>query len=180
MRVLRNSTAAVIIDIQERLVVHMHESDDLVINTVKLIEGLKVLQIPIILNQQYTKGLGETVKPVQLALENPEHIEKLTFSCCDEPEFITRLTNTDKKFVIVAGIETHVCVLQTVVDLIAAGFVPVVVEDCVSSRKINDKKIALKRMQNEGAIITTVESILFELLRNVKDDAFKAISKLVK
>ena len=180
MRVLRNQTASVIIDIQDRLFVHMHENEKLVSNTVKLIEGLKVMQIPVILNQQYTKGLGETIPPVKSALDNTEHVEKMTFSCCDEPEFFSQLKNLDKKFVVIAGIETHVCVLQTVVDLIAAGFVPVVVEDCVSSRNVNDKKVAIKRMRSEGAIITTAESILFELLRNVKDDAFKAISKLVK
>ncbi len=86
----------------------------------------------------------------------------------------------DKKFVIVCGIEAHICVQQTVIDLVAAGYVPVVVEDCISSRKANDKKIALKRMRDEGAIVTTYESVLFELLKVAGTEESKKIQRLIK
>jgi nicotinamidase-related amidase len=94
--------------------------------------------------------------------------------------FNAELERVDKEFFIIAGIETHVCVLQTAIDLLEAGYMPVVVEDCVSSRRPNDKMMAIERMRSEGAMITTYESILFELLRYSGTEQFKAISKLVK
>ena len=90
------------------------------------------------------------------------------------------LWSTDFGFPVISGIETHVCVLQTTIDLLENNYIPVVVQDCVSSRRINDKQIAIERMRKEGAIITTYESLLFELLRYSGSEAFKAISKLVK
>ncbi|MBN2613335.1 MAG: isochorismatase family protein [Bacteroidales bacterium] len=130
--------------------------------------------------QQYTKGLGETVSELGQHLGDMRKIEKLSFSCCGEPVFLQQLESTGKKTVIVAGIETHVCVLQTVLDLLELGYQPVIVEDCTSSRKFNDKKIALERMRDEGTIITTFESLLFELCKVAGNEKFKAISKLVK
>ena len=91
-----------------------------------------------------------------------------------------RLNSLDKKFIIITGIEAHVCVLQTAIDLLERNFVPVIVEDCVSSRRLNDKKMAINRMRRMGAIITTYESVLFELLRFSGTEEFKAISRLVK
>ena len=107
-------------------------------------------------------------------------IEKQAFSCCDEPRFFEDLAYHAPKYVIIAGIETHVCVLQTVIDLINSGYRPVLVEDCVGSRRLNDKAVAIGRMRSEGAIITTSESLLFELLRYSGTEVFKKISKLVK
>jgi len=107
-------------------------------------------------------------------------IEKTAFSCCDEPEFIRALAETHKQYILIAGIESHVCVLQTVIDMVERGYQPVLVEDCVSSRKANDKTISVRRMRKEGAIVTSYESILFELCRFSGTDEFKSISKLVK
>lgn len=180
MRVLEDNTAGIIIDIQEKLFPHIYEHDRLARNTNILIEGLKILGIPMLVTEQYTKGLGFTVPEIKTSLENRETFEKTVFSCCDDPEIILELNNLDRKFVILAGIETHVCVLQTAVDLIENGFIPVVVEDCVSSRKPNDKVVAIDRMRQEGAYISTYESILFELARVSGTDQFKAISRLVK
>lgn len=180
MRVLKEETIGLIIDIQERLFPHIYEIEDISSNTQILIKGLNALEIPIIVTQQYTKALGETVKPVKEALGDFNAVEKITFSCCDEPSFLSKLDGFHTKNVIVAGIEAHVCVTQTVIDLMSAGYKAIVVTDCISSRKKNDKKIALKRMQFEGAILTTYEAILFELCRIAKTDTFKHISKLVK
>ena len=107
-------------------------------------------------------------------------MEKMAFSCCDDPLIQHSLKVLSKKFVVIAGIEAHVCVLQTVLDLLDQGFFPVVVTDCISSRKHGDKLFALKRMQQSGAILTTSESILFELTRYAGNEIFKSISKLVK
>ncbi|MFC0878172.1 hydrolase [Saccharicrinis sp. FJH2] len=180
MRIVKSDTAAVMIDMQGKLLPHMKKQPTVLENCVKLTEGLKILDIPILVTQQYTKGLGETVDYLREAFDRFEYIEKTSFSCCDEPEFNLKLKSTGKHFVIVAGIEAHVCVLQTVIDLINFGYQPVVVENCVSSRYDEDKESALQRLRQEGAIITTYESVLFELTQNAKAPEFKAISKLVK
>jgi nicotinamidase-related amidase len=180
MRILKNDTVAVIIDVQERLLPHIFENEVIERNLGMLVSGLKVLKIPMIVTQQYTKGLGITVPSLGNLLDGQSVIEKMSFSCCDEQIFMNSLVDAGKKTVLIAGIESHVCVLQTVIDLIHLGFQPVVIEDCVSSRKINDKRIAMKRMRQEGAILSTCESILFELTRLSGTDQFKAISKIVK
>ena len=180
MRILKPDTAGVIIDMQEKLLPHMKKQPTVLENCIKLIEGLDILNIPVLATQQYTKGLGQTIEPIRDAFDQFGYIEKTSFSCCDEPEFSIRLKSTGKHFVVVAGIETHVCVLQTVIDLINSGYQPVVIENCVSSRYDEDKESALIRMRQEGAIVSTYESLLFELTQNAKASEFKAISKLVK
>jgi len=180
MRILADETVGLIIDMQERLYPHIADHDELTRRTGILIEGLKAIDVKILVTEQYTKGLGATIAPLREMLQEIEFVEKQAFSCCDEPAFFEQLSQVNPRYVIVAGIETHVCVLQTCIDLINNGYHPVVVEDCVGSRNTNDKKIAIRRMQQEGALITTSESILFELLRYSGTDEFKKISKLVK
>lgn len=180
MRIRKQDTVALIIDVQERLHPFIHENDKLTNSLVRLVNGLKVLGIDIIVTEQYSKGLGHTIPQVSEALGDYEHIEKMSFSCCGSGEFCSTLDLKGKKYVIIAGIESHVCVLQTVLDIIAMNRIPVLVEDCVSSRNINDKQIAIERMRKEGAVITTYESILFELLEVSGTEEFKAISRIVK
>lgn len=180
MRITRDNTIAVIIDIQERLFPHIYNNDQLRENVTKLISGLQILQIPFIITEQYSKGLGNTIEPVAGLFCGVKPVGKLTFSCCDEPEFMGKVQASGRQNVLLSGIETHVCVLQTALDLKAAGYNPVIVEDCVSSRKLNDKEIALKRLQQEGVLFTSYESILFELCQIAGTGEFKAISKLVK
>ena len=158
----------------------MYESQQIILNTGILLQGLQILEIPLIATQQYTKGLGSTVINLSQYLSGIPVIEKLSFSCCGEPDFMNELRSHRKKFVIITGIETHVCVLQTATDLIESGYKPVIIEDCVSSRKQGDKETALSRIRDEGAIISSCESILFELCQIAGTDKFKAISKLVK
>ena len=180
MRIKRDEAAAVVVDIQERLLPHIHEGDIMLGNCIKLIKGLEALSIPVLITQQYTKGLGPTVQPVIQLFPEFRHIEKISFSCCEEPSFekeITRLGRTD---IILCGIESHVCVLQTCLDLLEGGRRAVVVEDCISSRKPGDKLTAIERMRQEGARITTMESLLFELARVAGNDAFRSISGIVK
>jgi nicotinamidase-related amidase len=180
MRILREETVSLIIDVQERLFPHMAEGVLLKKNLLILIEGLKVLDIPLILTQQYTKGLGPSLPEIREALPAVSPLEKMTFSCCDEPVIMQELKTFQRKNVLLAGIETHVCVLQTALDLLSAGFQPVIIRDCVSSRKLSDKETALVRMQQEGVLFASAESVLFELTRASGNDTFKAISKLVK
>jgi isochorismate hydrolase len=180
MRIIKEQAAGLVIDIQERLVTHMSGHEELIRNVEILIQGLTVLEVPLLLTEQYRKGLGETVSPVRDSVKRFEPLEKLSFSCCDDPHFMVKLNNLARKFVIICGIESHVCVLQTTTDLLEAGFLPVVISDCISSRKLQDKEIAIQRMRQEGAIISSYESILFELARVSGTDIFKAISRLVK
>ena len=180
MRILREKTAAVVVDIQERLLPHIHEGDIILRNCLKLIEGLKILSVPVIVTQQYTRGLGPTVPSIIQMFPEFRYIEKISFSCCEEPAFKKEMDLLGKTDIIICGIESHVCVLQTCLDLLAGGRRPVVVEDCVSSRKPNDKHIAIERMRQEGACITTVESLLFELARVAGNETFKSISGIVK
>jgi nicotinamidase-related amidase len=180
MRIKKENSIAVVVDIQSRLFPIIHDHDTILKNNRILISGLKALKVPIVVTQQYTKGLGGTVPEIEEVLGAYKHIEKTAFSCCDEPRFNEDLALAARSFVVVTGIEAHVCVMQTVNDLIAQGYKPIVVEDCIGSRKPNDKKIAVERMRQAGALITTYESILFELLKYSGTDEFREISRLVK
>ncbi|MCX6306695.1 MAG: hydrolase [Bacteroidetes bacterium] len=180
MRILKDKAVLVVIDFQERIFPAIHGHEQLSKNVPLLIAGLKVLEVPVIVTEQYVKGLGPTIPEIAEKIVGIERIEKASFSCCDEPGFMMHLASSGRDYVIIAGIESHVCVLQTVIDLLQNGYHPVVVEDCISSRKPNDKLIALERMRKEGATITTYEAILFELLRYSGGETFKAISRLVK
>jgi hypothetical protein len=180
MRILKENTIGLFIDIQEKLFLHMPENERLETNLIKLADGFRILEIPFLLTEQYPKGLGITVSPLKIALGESAAIEKTSFSCCDEPKFINLLKTSGKKIIILCGIEAHVCVLQTSIDLLHLGYQPVVIEDCISSRHISDKQIAIERMRQEGALISSLESVLFELTRFSGTYTFKAISRLVK
>ena len=176
MRILREEAVALVVDYHEKLVPVMREKELLFYHSQNLLQGLKILDVPMIITQQYTKGLGTTVEDITAAIGTEAYVEKISFSAYEQ----VKEQIQGKKFVIVCGIEAHICVLQTVIDLAAAGYIPVVVEDCISSRKKYDKKIALERMKQEGAMITTTESLLFELLREAGTDTSKKIQRLIK
>lgn len=180
MRITRQNTSALIIDIQERLFPVMWQKEKLVKNCRLLIQGLSELGLPITVTQQYSRGLGETIDAVKSVLPGFEYIEKREFSCCDEPSVIEKLKQQQAKNVLICGIESHVCVLQTAIDLKENGFNPVVVIDCVSSRTPESIDVAKERFRHEGIMITSAESILFELTRSSAAPEFKAISNLVK
>jgi len=180
MRILKENTIGLVIDIQERLVPVMEENEQLVENCSKLIRGLQVLGLPILVTQQYTKGLGETIDEIKSVINDFQYIEKKDFSCFDEPAFAEKLEISGAKNVIICGIEFHVCVLQTAIDLKEAGFNPVVIMDCVSSRSLDNIDLASERFRYEGIMMTSLESVLFELTRSSAAPEFKEISKLVK
>lgn len=176
----RDDTAFVMIDFQERLMPAISNNDRLESQTVKLVKGMKVLGIPIVVTQQYTKGIGETIPSIAEALGDFQHIEKNSFSCMANEEFAARIKELNKKNIVVCGIEAHICVQQTVLQLMEQGYNVYLVADCVSSRSEEDKLWSITRMGEAGAVITTYESVLYELLRDSKADGFKAISAIVK
>jgi nicotinamidase-related amidase len=180
MRIIKENTAGLIIDIQEKLFPAMSGREPLLKNCIKLIRGLQILGIPFIVTQQYTKGLGETISEITHEIPYFSYIEKRDFSCCGEPEVMDRLKELRVKNVLICGIESHVCVLQTALDLKESGFEPVIILDAVSSRFESNLKLARERFRHEGIMMTSVESVLFEMTRSSSAPEFKAISNIVK
>ncbi len=180
MRITKENTAGLVIDIQERLFPVMWEKEKFLSNCKIMIQGLQELNIPLIVTQQYTKGLGETLSEIKSKIPDFGYIEKREFSCCDEPTVVEKIKQLKAKNIIICGIESHVCVLQTAVDLKDAGLNPIVVMDCVSSRTRGNIELAMERFRFEGIMMTSYESILFELTRSSSANEFKDISKLVK
>lgn len=181
-RIQRENCQAMIIDVQEKLSPHIYRYNDILKKTLILIQGLQVLDIPILLNEQYPEGLGRTVPEIMAVLDatKSKTIEKVTFSACDKDETWNYLAQQNRISVLVFGVEAHVCVMQTVLDLLDNGMQPVVIADAIGSRSAYDRRQAIRRMRRAGAVITTTEAILFELCRSSKDPVFKAISQLVK
>lgn len=180
MRINIEDTLFCLVDVQERLFPHVINNEQIEKNLLTLVKGLKVLEVPFIVNEQYKKGIGETIPSLKELVQEDPHFEKTTFSCCKNEPTMDAIKNAGKKYVIVAGIETHVCVLQTCIDLLDAGLTPVLVTDCVTSRKQSDTDMAIQRLIQAGVVPTTYESILFELTLNAKNPVFKSISSLVK
>lgn len=184
MRMKADNTACLVVDYQEKIVPAMAGREELIRNSVRFLKGLRILDIPMTITGQYTKGLGLNLPEIFQAAGTEEYIDKLTFSAYETeavkaalgggPEYTRRTT------VLVCGIEAHVCVLQTCIDLKAAGYQPVLVADCVGSRREQDKEIALIRAQQEGVLLTTSEAALFELTERAGSQVFKEISRLVK
>ncbi|PID60329.1 MAG: hydrolase [Ignavibacteriae bacterium] len=175
----KETTALLIVDIQERIVKVMRNHKSLVESVLKLIKGAKTLNLKVFYTEQYPKGLGSTLPIIKNELQD-EAIQKLSFSCSGAENLFEELKRNNIKQVIVCGIESHVCVQQTVLDLLSNSFQVNVPADGVSSRKEIDYNTALSRMGKHGAEITTVESILFELLEVCGTPEFKEISKIIK
>lgn len=180
MRITKENTIGLVIDMQERLFPVMNEKENLLKNCQTLVAGLEELKVPLVVSQQYTKGLGETLPEIKSLIADFSYLEKKEFSCCDNEEIAAKLKELNAKNIILCGIESHVCILQTAVDLKEAGFKPIVVMDCVSSRSEANLELAKERFRFEGIMMTSYESILFELTRSAGDPCFRSISKLVK
>lgn len=174
------STALLIIDLQERILPVINNYQSVVDNTIKLIKGFKELSLPIYYTEQYPKGLGPTVRSITDELNELTPFNKMSFSCSGAGNLFEELKYKNLTQIVVCGIEAHVCVQQTVLDLIENGFQVNLTVDAISSRKEIDYATALKRIQHHGAELTTTEAVLFELLNVCGTPQFKAISKIVK
>jgi nicotinamidase-related amidase len=177
---VRDKTALLIIDIQEKILAVVNNQKQVTASAIKLIKGFKILNVPIFYTEQYPKGLGSTAAVIAKELEGLSPIQKMSFSCFGAGNLLTRLKDNNVTQVVVAGIESHVCIQQTVLDLLANQFQVNVAADAVSSRNQIDYDIALQRMRAHGAEVTTSEAILFELLEVADTDEFKEISKIIK
>jgi len=169
-----------VIDIQERLAAAMSKREKVVGNVLHLLELARLKDLPVVVTEQYPKGLGPTVPELTEALARATRAEKLCFSCCGEAGFTERLRAAGRKNAVVCGMETHVCVLMTALDLLREGFVVHVVSDAVCSRHKDNWITALAMLRDAGAVVTSTESVLFQLLERAGSDEFKAISKRIR
>lgn len=149
-------------------------------NTLKLIRACHMMDVPVFITEQYPQGLGPTVPAIREALAGVSPLAKLTFSCCGIEGLVDQFRAGDIEQIIIVGIEAHVCVQQTALDLRAQGFQVHVLRDCVSSRKEIDLETALQRMQSAGIVVSTLEAALFELLERAGTQEFQEVSKLIR
>jgi len=170
----------VVVDVQGKLAGLMYGREGLFKNIQILIEAAKILNIPIIWSQQQPKAIGVTVPRIANLLAGNEPIDKASFSCCGEEKFNDRLSALGRRQVLLCGIEAHVCIYQTAVDLRNKGYHVSVVVDAVSSRTLQNKQTAIDRMKTIGANISSTEMALFELLKTAEHPQFKQIAKLIK
>ena len=173
-------TALLVVDVQEKLTPHMHDSESMVGQVAKLVDAANVLGVPVLVTEQYRQGLGATVAELAGPLTHAAcNHEKLKFSACIEPIRKT-LARFKRRAVIVCGIEAHVCVLATCLDLLDYGFITAVAVDAIASRRRGDQQVAVSRMVHAGVLPTTVESAILEMVHEAGGDRFKAVFPLIK
>ncbi len=177
MLLKRDLSCLLLIDVQEKLTPLVKNPDDLVNNCKWLMNIASELDVPILLTEQYSKGLGKTVESLRCLVPGDIDVDKVHFSCYKDSVFLKSWGKLNKKQVIIAGIETHVCVLQTALDLLSAGVDVYVVVDAVSSRNPFDNQYALERMRAEGVRLVTREMVFFEWMEQAGTSVFKALSK---
>jgi nicotinamidase-related amidase len=178
-RLTPQNTALVVIDVQEKLMDVMPRRAEMIASIQKLIDAARILKLPTLVTAQYVKGLGPVCPEIVKATPGIAPIEKTAFSCCGSEEFMRAVKDLRRQRIILCGIEAHVCVQQTAIDLMKDYFV-YVVADAIGSRHRHDHKVAVERLRDCGAVITTVESAVFELLRESGTDQFKQILPLFK
>lgn len=175
------NAALVVIDVQEKLCRAMDENvlAHLVKNAGILIDTANELKMPVIVTEQYVKGLGETLPELKEKIASAA-LEKMAFSCCGDDRFVSKINNLGRKTLIIVGMECHVCVLQTVIELLDAGYNVHLVRDAVMSRRRDNWFVGLEAARDAGAVITSTEAALFQLLKVAGTEEFKKLSKLVR
>jgi len=176
----KDRAVLVIIDVQERLFPHMAEKERLLRNLEKLIRFADIMKIPILLTEQYSKGLGKTIPEIRKIIPQIQPIEKVEFSCMESGKFKESLTKLGAETLIITGIEAHICIAQTAIEALDAGFKVCVVSDAVSSRSLDDKAISLERLRHHGIAVASTEMLMYELLKKAGTLEFKKALELVK
>ncbi len=180
MIIKSDQALTLIVDNQVRLLPSIADSEQMLQNTRTLLSGLKLLKIPMIITQQYTQGLGMSEESMFVTSGVTNYMDKITFSCWKDEAIQKKILSSGSTQIVLCGIETHICVLQTALDLLEAGYEVILVEDCVSSRKLSDKITAINRMRQAGVTITSYESLLFEFMVSAHHPQFKDVQKLIK
>jgi nicotinamidase-related amidase len=176
-----HTSQLVLVDLQTRLLQAMSDRNNLLRHCEILIKAARTLSVPLLATEQYPQGLGHT-DPLLVEALPPDvaPVDKTCFSCCGADRFTTELNELNREQVILVGIEAHVCVLQTALDLVQQGKTVFVVADATDSRSSNNKQLALERMRQAGIIITSTESVLFEWLRDARHEQFKNVTALIR
>jgi nicotinamidase-related amidase len=176
----KEGTVLLIVDIQEKLAAVMKEKDKVVKNNLHLVELAKMIGMPVMVTEQYPKGLGTTVREIREALPFYRPVEKMTFDCCGQPTFLEELKEHNKSNVVLTGMETHICVLQTCIGLLRGGINVHLVQDAVCSRSKENWITGTEFMRDAGAVLTCTETVLFQLLKVAGTEEFKAVSRMIK
>jgi nicotinamidase-related amidase len=176
----RDRALLLVVDVQEAFRPAVLDFDDVVRSVATLVQGARALALPTIVTEQYPKGLGRTVPEVAQHLDGVKPIEKVCFSAAGSEQFNRVLAESGRDQALICGIESHVCVNQTADDLIGRGLAVHVAQDAVTSRTRQNRELGLHKMERGGAVVTSVETALFELLRQAGTPEFKEIQKLVK
>lgn len=174
----KNNCILLVVDVQEKFRKVIFDFNSTISNISKLIRAFQILKIPIVATEQYPKGLGKTISGLDSMIKNK--VEKMEFSCFDNNNFKKTLKKFKRKDIIVAGIESHVCVLRAILDGIKNNYNMHLVVDAVSSRKPMDKRIAIERAKQSHAFLTTTEAVIFQLITSSKEKEFKEISRIIK
>lgn len=177
MLLQRNKSCLLIIDVQEKLTPHVHQAQALESRCSWLMQLAGELSIPLMVSEQYPQGLGNTLTSLQQWMPGKTDIQKVHFSCYRDASFLKHWRSVNKPQVVIAGIETHVCILQTALDMNAAGIDVFVVVDAVSSRNTLDHDCALQRMNQSGVNLVTSEMVFFEWVEQAGTPTFKAMSQ---
>jgi nicotinamidase-related amidase len=177
----REETVLCVVDIQEKLLARMAEKERVISNAVLMVSAAARLGVPLVLTEQYPRGLGRTVIELTTALgEEYRPMEKLTFGCAEVPAFMGRLKDLKRKQALLCGVEAHICVLQTCLELLERKYQVQVIADAVCSRNAEHKELALAQMRDAGAVITCAEAVVFQLLGRAGTPEFKDILDLIK
>lgn len=177
----RHDAVLVVIDVQERMMPAIHDAESVTTEISRMIHGCRELGVPVLITEQYAQGLGGTVQPVRDAMGNDyQPIDKMSFSACGELMFMRQLETVNKQRVLLCGVEAHVCVYQTAMDLIQLGWDVEIVTDAVGSRKPENRDVALHKLVRHDIDLTTVEMALFELMVRADIPEFKNVSRIVK
>ena len=177
----KEKTALVVIDMQEAFRASIVDFSNIAARIAKAVRGFQILDVSIIVTEQYPKGLGRTANEILSALpEDFEVIEKTAFSSCGAQSFLDKINKIGAQQILICGIEAHICVNQTAHDLLARNFQVHLLQDCVASRAEHDKRAALRKMKSSGVIPASIEMSLFELMGDSKHEQFKAIQMLIK
>jgi len=176
----KDKSLLLIVDVQEKFLPHIDKSESLIKKTDILMKAANRLDIPVLITEQYPKGLGYTQKKLLNNYSGKSPIQKDTFSCCKEPSFMENLKKINRSHIVLTGIESHVCVLQTALDLLKEGYSVHAARDCMRSRHPRNRRAALELMQQAGIVITCLETIIFQWLDKSGTAEFKDIQPLIK
>ena len=176
----KDKTGLVVIDVQGKLASIVHDSEAFIANLVKLVKAAKLLGMPILWLEQNPEKLGATVPELREVLDTVKPIAKYSFSACGEPDFINAVKKAKMNSWLITGIETHICVYQTALGFLDLGYDVELVSDCVSSRTVENKDMALAKLARKGAELTSLEMCLFELIGDCRADEFRGALSLIK